>query len=69
MKQDERLTSLEMTLSYQERMVEELNTIVIAQQVKIDALELMVKHLSTKMRDVGTSDILFSAEEPPPPHY
>ena len=69
MKIEERVIKLEMTLSYQERIIEQLNTIVISQQQKIDSLERMTVQLSTKMRDMGSSDILFSAEEPPPPHY
>lgn len=69
MDEQKRFADLEMTVAFQERTVEELNKIVTAQQQQVDQLERRVKYLAEKVRDMGTSDILSAAEEPPPPHY
>ncbi len=64
-----RFTNLEMTLSFQERTIEELNKIVIAQQQRIDICERKIIYLADKVRNIDASDILSSSEEPLPPHY
>ena len=60
-----RLTELELKYMRLERTVEELSTVVAAQQKTIDALVLELRAASSRLRDIGEA-------APPaenPPHY
>lgn len=65
---DEDLIQIQTQLAFQERTVEKLNEVVIAQQRQIDELEKQMKILANKLRDVALSDQV-ETPEPPPPHY
>ena len=62
---DERLTDLEIRLTHQEDMIEELNKVVHRQQVKISDLESILKELAVRLVDIESNRPLNER----PPHY
>ncbi len=60
---DERLIHIETKISFQDKIIDELNVVVYAQQLKLDELEKKVADLQKKIAD----DI--NAAHIPPPHY
>jgi Uncharacterized protein conserved in bacteria len=68
--QEERLARLEETLFFQERLVQDLNAALTAQQRQIDALERAMEILGERMEDLLQA--VESGAGPvntPPPHY
>ncbi len=68
MNQDERITNLEVKLSFSEDLLEELNQTVYKQQQQIDALIQEVKALKLQIASQLPSDGI-SARDEIPPHY
>jgi len=68
MNQDERITNLEVKLSFSEDLLEELNQTVYKQQQQIDALIKEVKALKLQMASNLPSDGN-SLRDEIPPHY
>ena len=68
MNQDERITNLEVKLSFSEDLLEELNQTVYKQQQQIDALIQEVKALKLQMASNLPSDGTHARDEIPP-HY
>ena len=68
MNQDERITNLEVKLSFSEDLLEELNQTVYRQQQQIDALIKEVKALKLQMASNLPSDGNSPRDEIPP-HY
>lgn len=70
MSQDHRLTELEIALTHQEALVEDLNTIVRDQADRLDRLEARLFHLATRLAEAEAS---LPGDGPeahqPPPHY
>lgn len=64
-----RITELEMKLTFQETIIEELNQALIEQQFLIDKMQVQLRYLVNKLKDVQPSNIATQAEETPPPHY
>ncbi len=65
---DERLENLETQIAFQERTIEKLNQVLISQQCQIDDMELQIRILVEKLRDVRVVE-QSTEPEPPPPHY
>ena len=65
---DERLENLETQIAFQERTIEKLNQALISQQCQIDDMELQIRILVEKLRDVRVVE-QSTEPEPPPPHY
>ena len=64
------LAELEMKIAFQEKIIEELNQALIQQQqFSIDKMQVQLRHLVNKLKDIQTSNIASAAEETPPPHY
>ncbi len=60
---DERLIHIETKIDFQDKVIDELNAVVYAQQLKMDELEKKVADLQKKIADdINTAHI-------PPPHY
>ena len=60
---DERLIHIETKIAFQDKLMDELNSVVYSQQLKIDELEKKVGDLQKKIADdINTAHI-------PPPHY
>jgi len=64
---EKRLTQLESKLAFQERLLQELNSVVLDQQKKIDLLEQRVRAL--KDQSVQGELVKDLDDEEPPPHY
>ncbi len=65
---DERFQVLENKVLYQERTIDELNTVVTRQQDQVDALHAQVEKLRALLTNPPERTI-DASEEPPPPHY
>ncbi len=63
------LAELEMKITFQEKAIEELNQALIQQQLTIDKMQVQLRYLVNKLKDVQPSNIASQAEETPPPHY
>ena len=63
------LAELEMKIAFQEKTIEELNQALIQQQFSIDKMQVHLRYLVNKLKDIQTSNIASVAEETPPPHY
>ena len=68
MNQDERITNLEVKLSFSEDLLEELNQTIYKQQQQIDALIKEVKAMKLQMASNLPSDGNSPRDEIPP-HY
>ena len=64
-----RIAELEMKLTFHETIIEELNQALIEQQFLIDKMQVQLRYLVNKLKDVQPSNIATQAEETPPPHY
>ena len=64
-----RIAELEMKLTFQETIIEELNQALIEKQFLIDKMQVQLRYLVNKLKDVQPSNIATQAEETPPPHY
>lgn len=64
-----RIAELEMKLTFQETIIEELNQALIEQQFLIDKMQVQLRYLVNKLKNVQPSNIATQAEETPPPHY
>ncbi len=63
---DERLMNIEMALANQERVVEDLNQVVIEQGKVIDLLQKQNQYLLSRLDEETVKPL---NEETPPPHY
>lgn len=63
------LAELEMKIAFQEKTIEELNQALIQQQFSLDKIQLQLRYLANKLKDIQPSNIASRAEETPPPHY
>lgn len=64
-----RMDELETKVAFQENTIEQLNQALIEQQFIIDKMQLQLRYLAQKQKDVQPSNIATQAEETPPPHY
>jgi len=68
---EKKITELEEKFAFLDHTIEELNNVVFRQTQKIDELEVMLKHLSSQIRqmnsqkDTGDSEVINDR----PPHY
>lgn len=63
------ITELEMKIAFQEKSLEDLNYALIEQQFMLDKMQVQLRHLAGKLKDMQPSNIASQAEETPPPHY
>lgn len=63
---EDRVTELEIKLTYQERLVETLNQALIEQQAEIDVLKRQLAQLHERLGSVALPD---PPDGEPPPHY
>lgn len=64
-----RMDELETKVTFQENTIEQLNQALIEQQFIIYKMQLQLRYLAQKLKDVQPSNIATQAEETPPPHY
>ncbi|MFC0322728.1 SlyX family protein [Gallibacterium melopsittaci] len=65
----QRIDELEMKVAFQENTLEQLNQSLIEQQFMIEKMQLQLRYLAQKLKDIQPSNIATAAEETPPPHY
>ena len=61
-----RLETLEVKVSYQDKIIEELNQVIIEQQKQID---ILMEYFKSLEKDDKTSNLVDISLEVPPPHY
>ena len=66
---EQRIAELEMKSAFQEMAIEELNQSLTEQQFLIDKMQVQLRYLVNKLKDMQPSNIASQAEETPPPHY
>ncbi|MDG6895202.1 SlyX family protein [Volucribacter amazonae] len=65
----QRIKELEMKVTFQESVIEDLNQSLVAQQFLLDKIQRQLRHLANKLKDLQPSNIASQSEETPPPHY
>ena len=65
---DTRLEVVETKISYQERLIQELNEVLIAQQHQIDKLEQALLQFQSYVNHTESEQAV-PEQEAPPPHY
>lgn len=65
---DERLTNLEIKVSHQDHVIEELHQVIYEQQKTIDKLETLLNGLTKRLQDALSDDGEIRGNEKPP-HY
>lgn len=68
-KMEQRLAELEMKLTFQDNLLEELNQALVEQQFIIDKMQLQLRYVAEKLKDMQPSNVASRSEETPPPHY
>lgn len=66
---EERLVTIETKIAYQEHLISELNSVIIAQQSVIDELQKTTKALAQRVMDLSESMALTDLGHEKPPHY
>ena len=66
---EDRIAELEMKIAFQEQLLDELNQALVQQQFDMDKIQLQLRYLAGKLKDMQPSIIASQAEETPPPHY
>ena len=66
---NDRLVNIEIKLSHQEDLVEELNKVVYQQQKKIDQLDKLCETLVNHIRELSETVSQGGASNEKPPHY
>ncbi len=66
---EQRVTELEMKTAFQEKNLDDLNQSLVEQQLIIEKMQLQIRYLANKFKDIQPSNIASQAEETPPPHY
>jgi len=64
-----RIVTLEVRVAHQDRVIEDLNTLVTEQWKQIDALAKQVERMTDRLQRVEENAPSSDAPEPPPPHY
>ena len=63
---EERLINIEIALANQERIIEDLNQVIISQGKQLDLLQ---KHTEMLLERIESGDVMPLSGETPPPHY
>ncbi|MEQ1694839.1 MAG: SlyX family protein [Hyphomicrobiaceae bacterium] len=64
-----RIDTLEMRVTYQDEVIEELNKVIVEQWAKLDHALKRIERLENRIRDAQDSVGHDGYNEPPPPHY
>lgn len=64
-----RIDELEAKIAYQEHTIQELNDVIYRQQLQIDKVEIMCKHLMDRIQTMSESSGGEQSGNERPPHY
>ena len=65
----DRIDNLEMKISYQDEVIEQLNKVVVDQWAELKQFQRRIEGLERQLRDGQETSAKDPREEPPPPHY
>ena len=65
----ERLDTLEMRITYQDDMIEQLNTVIVKQWHTLTQAQGRIERLEQRIRESQDSGAQSTGDDPPPPHY
>ncbi|MFT6153730.1 MAG: SlyX protein [Crocinitomicaceae bacterium] len=65
----DQIQDLQIRISFLEQNLDDFNNIVTDQQAQLSMLERAVKHLGSRLEQVGGPDIKSAHDEALPPHY
>ncbi|WP_444998138.1 SlyX family protein [Aliikangiella sp. IMCC44359] len=65
----ERIDDLEMKVTFQEELIEQLNQSIIQQQEDIRLLTRLIEKTNAKLQDIQQPNVIDAQMETPPPHY
>ncbi len=65
----ERIEDLECKLAFQEQTIETLNDALTQQQLLLSKMQVQMKYVVGKVKNMDTSTLADPAHETPPPHY
>ncbi|MDU5823399.1 MAG: SlyX family protein [Haemophilus parainfluenzae] len=60
---EDRIAELEMKIAFQEQLLDELNQALVQQQFDMDKIQLQLRYLAGKLKDMQPSNIASQAEE------
>lgn len=66
---EEQISELEIQSAHQEKLIADLNEVIIEQQSVIAKLESRLSVVESAVKDGTSSNIKDPSEEMPPPHY
>ncbi len=66
---ESRLEDLEIRIAHQELALEELTRTTLAQQQRINELNVQIEYLRSLIKELTPSAVAPRSEETPPPHY
>lgn len=66
---EDRLSTLEIALTHQERIVEDLNAVILDQATRLERLELQAKALAARLVTAEAALPDTAPNERPPPHW
>lgn len=66
---EDRLSTLEIALTHQERIVEDLNAVILDQATRLERLELQAKALAARLVTAEAASPDSAPNERPPPHW
>jgi len=63
------IEDLQMRIAFLEQTVDDLNEVVVKQQKEMNLLGQAIKHLNSRLNQLGGPNIRSQEDETPPPHY
>lgn len=66
---EERIEELEMKVTFQDQLIEELNQSLIQQQLDFRKFTRILENVVSQVENIGADNPLSNNIEPPPPHY
>lgn len=65
----ERIEELEMKVTFQDQLIEDLNQSLIQQQLDFRKFTRILENVVSQVENIGTDNSLTGNAEQPPPHY
>jgi len=66
---NQRIEELELKITFQDDLIEQLNQSLIQQQDDIRNLMRLIEKMGNDMQDLQEASVIDQSQEPPPPHY
>ncbi|PHS15658.1 MAG: SlyX protein [Kangiella sp.] len=66
---EERIEELEMKVTFQDQLIEELNQSLIQQQLDFRKFSRILENVVSQVENIGTDSQASNNVESPPPHY